>query len=348
MLMRVGIYTHYAHCDQTYFAIRLMDLLHARGVDFSVYADNQPGKLKIPYDRAVVGRPICKYTEWAKNQNAIVWTHVPRVEQINFAKKAGALTIIVPMWQELVAPYKKAMIASDSVVAMCTESMTLFQEIFKIRHTSLIPFDVGLPITRKSTRVNSRAVRLFLPWFDKNARCATGDFLSSLVFLLENMHETYLTVGITTSKFSPTIIKFFDKASKRCDGRIQVLKNKEVLKRPQMYVNNDLTIWPGECDNYGICPLTSITMGTPVLTLSVSPQTDFIAPDTNGVLVKTRLDYDENGVVHAIPDYGKFGLVLQEMIAEPKYIEELNAKTPYNLSIRRRAFEGGWAELLGL
>lgn len=115
-----------------------------------------------------------------------------------------------------------------------------------------------------------------------------------------------------------------------------------------MYVDQDLTLWPGECDNFGLCPLTSITMGTPVLTLSLSPQTDFVAPDTNGVLVKTRIDYDENGVVHAVPDYSKYGAVLQEMIAEPKYIEELNAKTPYNLSIRRRAFEGGWCELLGL
>lgn len=346
--MRVGIYTHYAHCDQTYFAIRLADFLHARGIDFSIYSDNQPGKLKIPYDRAVVSRSARKYTEWAKTRNVIVWTHVPRVEQINFAKKFNCTTIIAPMWQELVTPYKKAMIAADSVVAMCTESATLFQEIFRIRHTSLIPFDTGLPITRKTTKVSAKAIKLFLPWFDRNARCATGDFLSSLIFILENMHEAHLTVGITTSKFSPAIVKFFDHAAKRCNGRIQIEKNKFVSKRASMYVNQDLTIWPGECDNFGLCPLTSITMGTPVLTLSVSPQTDFVAPETNGVLVKTRLDYDENGVVHAVPDYSKFAAVLQELVAEPKYIEELNSKTPYNLSIRRRAFEGGWAELMGL
>lgn len=348
MLMRVGIYTHYAHCDQTYFAIRLADFLHSRGVEFSLYSDNQPGKLKIPYDRAVFNRPARKYTDWAKKQNVIVWTHVPRVEQINFAKKAGCLTIIVPMWQELVRPYKKAMVASDSVVAMCTESATLFQEIFRVRHTSLIPFDTGLPITRKTKKVSPKKINLFLPWFDRNARCATGDFLSTLIFIIENMHEAHLTVGVTSSKFSPAIVKFFDHAARRCEGRITIEKNKEVVKRPSMYVKHDLTIWPGECDNFGLCPLTSITMGTPVLSLSVSPQVDFIAPDTNGVLVKTRSDYDENGVVHAVPDYDKFALVLQELIAEPKYIEELNSKTPYNLAIRRRAFEGGWAELLNL
>ena len=346
--MRVGIYTHYAHCDQTYFAIRLADFLHSRGIDFSIYSDNQPGKLKIPYDRAVVSRSMRKYTDWAKTRNVIIWTHVPRSEQINFAKKLGCTTILVPMWQELVTPYKKAMNAADSVVALCTESATLFQEIFRVRHTSLVPFDIGLPITCKNKSVNPRAVKLFLPWFDRNARCATGDFLSSLVFILENMPDAQLTVGITTSKFSPAIVKFFERAAKRCEKRIHIERSKFVSKRASMYVQHDLTLWPGECDNFGLCPLTSITMGTPVLSLAVSPQMDFVVPETNGILVKTRTDYDENGVVHAVPDYDKFAAVLQELIAEPKYIEELNAKTPYNLSIRRRAFEGGWSELIGL
>lgn len=346
--MRIGIYTHYAHCDQTYFALRLVEFFHSRGVEFSIYPDNQPGKLKLPYDRTVVSRSHVKFTEWAKKQNAIIWTHVPRVEQINFAKKANALTILAPMWQELIKPFKKAMVAADSVVSMNTECMALFQDIYRIRHTSLIPFDTGLPITRKTTKVNERNIRLFLPWFDRNARCASSGFLAILIFLLENMPDAQLTVGITTSRFAPAVIKFFERASKRCGGRIQVIKNKEYAKRASMYVNQDLTLWPGECDNYGLCPLTSITMGTPVLTLSLSPQTDFIAPETNGVLVKTRIDYDENGVVHAVPEYEKFGRVLQELIAEPKYINDLNQKTAYNLSIRRRAFEAGWAELLGL
>lgn len=344
--MRVGIYTHYAHCDQAYFAVRLADCLRSRGVDFSLYSDNAPGKLKLPYDKSVLSRSVVKYTDWLKKQSVVVWTHVPRIEQVKIAQKNNVSTILVPMWQDLEKPFKKTMAAADSVVALNTEAAGLYSEIYRIRHTSLIPFDTGLPITRKAVKTNERCVRLFLPWFDRNARCSTGGFLSILIYLLENMHEAHLTVGITPSRFSPAIVKFFARASAKCAGRIKVIRNQSLSTRPSLYVNQDLTIWPGECDNYGICPLTSLTMGTPVLSLAVSPQTDFVAPETNGVLVKTRSDYDEYGVVHAVPDYDKFGAVLQDLIAEPKFIDEIAEKTPYNLSIRRRAFESGWSELL--
>ena len=82
--MRVGIYTHYAHCDAAYFAVRLADLAHQLGFEFEFYADDQPGKLGLPCDRAVVTRQDIKYTEWARKNNVIIWTHVPRIEQINY------------------------------------------------------------------------------------------------------------------------------------------------------------------------------------------------------------------------------------------------------------------------
>jgi hypothetical protein len=345
--MHVGIYTHYAYCDETHFALRLADMLHQRGVDFSIYPDNQPAKLGITYDRAVVSRQVLKFSQWVKNTSTVVWTHVPRVEQLRYAHKAGATTIVAPMWQDLHKPYKKALATADHVVTMCLEQANLFQDVYNLQRSCFIPFDTGLPITRKDIKTNTERVRVFLPWFDANARCATSELLSGLLYLVERMPSAYLTLGVTASKFSPTIVRLFRKMGEKT-GRVQVIKSKEVLNRGKLYLDQDLTIWPGECDNYGLCPLTSITMGTPVITTAVSPQTDFITTDTNGVLLKTRSDYDEHGVVHALPDYEKFIFVLQELIAEPSYIDTLNAKTAYDLPKRRQLFNRGWTELLRL
>ena len=106
--MSIGIYTHYAQCDQTYFAIRLADFLRDRGVDFSIYADNQPAKIKSRYDNTVVYKSKQNFTSWAKHKSVIVWTHIPRIEQINYAKRNGTLTVLVPMWQEISPPFRKA------------------------------------------------------------------------------------------------------------------------------------------------------------------------------------------------------------------------------------------------
>jgi hypothetical protein len=95
-----------------------------------------------------------------------------------------------------------------------------------------------------------------------------------------------------------------------------------------------------------LCALTSLYCGTPVLSFALSPQLDFIHADSNGFIVKTQTDYDENGVPHAVPDYQKLMSVLQTMIAEPWHINNLNKKVNYNLVARKRAFEVGWQTIL--
>lgn len=344
--MSVGIYTHYAHCDQAYFALRLAGFLQDHGVDFSIYADNQPAKLKTGYDNLVVRKNKLPFTAWAEFAQTIIWTHVPRSEQITYARRMGATTIIVPMWQELTPPFRKAIRHADHVVATSTECRELYQSVYKFKNVSMVPFDAGLPVTKKDYKIDPKNIRLLLPWFDRNARCTQSEFLSHLEYLLLHMPEARLTVCISSSKFSPAIAKFFQRLGDRTNGRVVLRRNIPLRERPTLFAEHDLTIFPAECDNYGFCSLLSINCGTPVLTFAVSPQTDFIYPDANGVLVKTTVDYDENGVPHAAPRYELFAAALQTMIAEPEHIERLSKKINYNLNVRRKSFELGWRALL--
>lgn len=344
--MHVGIYTHYAHCDQAYLAIRLAELFCKLDVNFSIYSDSNPGRLQLPYDNLVVNKDIIRFTDWAKLQRVIIWTQIPRIEQLHFAKRQGIKTIVVPMWQDMLPPFRRVLRAADVVVSMSTECKTLFEDIYKVKTGCLIPFDTGLPITRKEKQVNPRKISVLLPWFDRNARCSGGQFIAILRFIIERMQEAHLTLAITPSHFSPSIVKLFTNLRKSCDNRVNIVRSVPVGRRADLYAAHDITIIPAECDNYGLCPLTSITMGTPVITAAVPPQTDFLYPDNNAILVKTKTDYDENGVVHAVPDYEYFGYVLQEVVAEPHYIDRLNQKTNYNLNTRRQQFESNWAGLL--
>lgn len=348
MSMRVGIYTHYAHCDQAYLCVRLVDFLRSAGVEFDIYSDNVPGKLKIPYDSAVTHKRNTKFTDWVKKQHAIIWTQVPKIEQINYVNRLNKLTILAPMWQDLVPPYKKVMRRADYVVAMSAECRELYADVFNVRKAVFVPYDAGLPVTRKDTALNPRHVRVFLPWFDRNAKCANSDFLVSLATLVERMAEFELTVAIMSSRFSPGVAKFFQALGERTGGRVKLLRNVPFAKRATLYGDHDLTLFPAECDNYGYCGLTSINCGTPVLSFAISPQLDYIYPKENGILVRTKSDYDENGVPHAVPDYDALTDVLQVLIDEPQHITALNKKISYNLLQRRKAFETGWTKLLSL
>jgi hypothetical protein len=344
--MSVGIYTHYAHCDQAYFAVRLVELLRSLGEPFDIYSANSPGKLKLPYDRVIQYKGTLNYTDWVKRRRIVVWTHVPRVEQIDYARRRGVMTVIAPMWQELASPYKKAMKHADRVVVFNTDQQELFTSIYKLSNVSLIPFDTGLPVTRKEDGPDPRNIRLFLPWFDRNARCASASFLGHLSYLLERMPDASLTVAVNSSRFGPAIAKFFTRLGARTEGRVKLVRGVPYLKRLALFSNADLTVWPAECDNYGFVGLTSLAAGTPLLTLAMAPQTDYLWQDVNAALVKTKVDYDDNGVPHAVPDYDLFAAALQELIAEPYHIKAMQRKVSYNLAARRAAFEGSWRSLL--
>lgn len=344
--MSVGIYTHYAHCDQAYLAVRLVTLLRTLGEPFDIYSDHAPAKLRLPYDHYVKHRAAEKYTDWVKRQRVVVWTHVPRVEQLNYAARRGIATIIVPMWQEMLPPFRKTMKRADKVVAMSLECRDLFVDVYKFNNVAFIPFDVGLPLSKKQTNVNARKIRLLLPWFDRNARCATSEFLGFLGYLIERMEEPVLTVAVNSSRFGPAVARFFTRLGARTSGRVSLVRNVPLIKRAQLYANADLTIWPAECDNYGFCGLTSLASGTPVLSLAAPPQTDYLFQDVNSALVKTKVEYDDNGVPHAIPDYERFIAALQDLVAEPHYINMLQKKVSYNLPARKEAFEAGWRKLL--
>jgi len=346
--MRVGIYTHYAHCDAAYFAVRLADFLQSQGADFGIFSDATPGKLKCAYDNGIMHKRKIRFTDWAKQYDSVIWTNPPKIEQINYAKRQGICTLIVPMWQELTRPFRKVMQRADHVIAMSTECRELFATVYKFRNVTLIPFDPGLPVTKKHHEIDGRSVKIFLPWFDRNARCANSYFLGLLGFLLERMPDAQLTVAITSCRFSPAVAKFFTTLGKKTNGRVRLIRNVPVTKRPGLYMDHDITLFSAECDNYGLCSLTSLYCGTPVLSFALSPQLDFVHSDSNGFLVKTQIDYDENGVPHAVPDYQKFMSVLQTMIAEPWHINNLNKKVNYNLAARKRAFEVGWQTILRL
>lgn len=344
--MRVGIYTHYSHCDEAYLAIRLADFLREQQIDCTIYSENQPGKLRVIYDNAVLHKKKIRYTDWVRSVSTVIWTRPPKLEQVTYAKRAGCTTLIVPMWQELVRPFRKVMQRVDHVIALTSEARELFATVYKFKNVTLIPFDPGLPIVKKSKQVDPRKVKIFLPWFDRNARCANSAFLGFLSYLISRMPDAQLTVAVSSSKFAPAIAKFFAQLGRKTNGRVKLIRNVPLSKRLELYTNNDITFYPAECDNYGFCALTSLNCGTPVLMFNLSPQADFVHQDANGLLVKTKIDYDENGVPHAAPDYEKLLVALQTVIAEPWHIDNLNKRVNHNLHARRRAFDLGWQTIL--
>jgi glycosyltransferase involved in cell wall biosynthesis len=196
--------------------------------------------------------------------------------------------------------------------------------------------------------VDPRNVKVLLPWFDRAARCTGNDFLTGLHQVVSSMPDLKLTVAITPSRFAPSIVQFFKNLREKTNGRVTIVRRTPLNARPILFSAHDLTLAPAECDNYGLIPLTSIYMGTPVLSSNVSPQRDIVESGQNGLLIRTKSDYDEHGVVHALPDYSLLIGALQDFAAEPRHIDTLNKHVSKGLPQRRRAFDAGWRQILNI
>lgn len=344
--MNVGIYTRYNHSDEAYLAARLADFVQSTGATPSIYSANAPTKIGFLYDNVVEHKKTKKFTDWLVGKRTVVWTHIPPIEHIYCAQRLGIRTVLAPMWQSIRPPFKRVIKSADYLVAFSLECRDLYKAIFRFKNVVLVPFDAGLPPFRKAENPKEH-IKIFLPWFDDNARCTQIEFLPELENLLHNFPQVSLTVAVSSSKFSSSVCKFLNTLNDKT-GRLTLTRRVPVIERPALFMRHDLTLFPAECDNYGLCSLTSISCGTPVVAFGVSPQTDFVYPSSNGMLVKTKIDYDENGVPHANPNYSRYFSAVQELISDTKYIENMQTRITYNMSTRKKSFELGWRNLLAL
>lgn len=348
--MNIGICTHYAHTDQAYFSIRLARFFEALGCCVNIFSMRRPQRLGMPEDYSPRQnyRQKTRFTDWVRRQDKVIWTFVPQVEQITFAQRCNRTAVVVPMWHDLRPPFKRALKRADSVIALTKEAHDLFSTIHKFKNSLYIPFTPADPPIRKSEPVDPKNVKVFIPWFDYNAICANSDFLDHLSYLLERMPDASVTAAVTSSKFLPAIARRFTTINKLTGGRFTILRSVPLAARAQLFAENDLTLFPAECDNFGFCSLSSIYCGTPVLSFGLPPQTDFIQQEVNGFLVKTKIDYDVHGVPYAVPNYGKLMAMLQALISEPWHIDRMNQKIMRNQHVRQNYFMRGWKSILNI
>ena len=164
--MSLGICTRYQHCEATLAALRLANWAAEAGHDVSIYSTTtDPVPLDARWDTATKATCRLRFTEWAKRQTTVIWTHAPIAAQITWAKKQGIRTGIFCLWDEIRKEHVTAYREADFVLSPSRLVGEFVQKVLKVRNSIGLPWDTGEPFMQKDPRLTSDRVWVLMPLY---------------------------------------------------------------------------------------------------------------------------------------------------------------------------------------
>jgi len=310
------------------------------GCSVSLYpATEAPVRLSKRWDSNIDANRNRLFTDWATDNDIIIWTHCPIAEQIAWAKKQGIRTGIFCLWHEIGPADYRAYQTADFVVAPNAATGAFVSHIMKTNNIRTLPWDTGQPFTIKDPRITSKQTWVLMPMTDYEPYYMEATALEVAGRALHRFPSMHLTVPFNASKMAPFALHRLRQFRRYFGSRIQLLPGVPLKDRHIMFGTHDLTYWPVSRANTGMVGLTSVTMGTPVLAFDIPPCNEFLSDECNATLTPSVIGMGDMGRPRLEPDYAAMETALHSLLESPEILRKQQQNTIIGLSERRSIFE---------
>mgnify|MGYP000863722584 CR=1 FL=1 len=335
----LGICTRYKHHEATQLAICLADWCHARDQPFSLWTPTEsPARLELPYDAQVCATRKLTFTRWARRCKTILWTHVPPVDTLRWCHKQKLRTLIWPLWHEILDTDRESLQLATRVLTASVAQARNLQSQYNVKHVRPLMLDLGLPLTCKDERIRHNTVWVLVPLYDyepNKTELTTLDIAGRLLADQADVHVTFMYNSSTLGGAGKRRIRDFQRYFRE---RVDVRRSVSIRDRPLVYGEHDVTLWAAHYDSLGIVPLTSISMGTPVVAFHFPPVTEYLTCH-NSVTVACDGSYAPNGAPEVVkPDYVAFERAVRHVTSNRHYLGRLQRSVLQGAAQRRNVF----------
>lgn len=345
--MRIGFCTPYARCESARVAARIADWAELRGHAVSIRPTNHaPANIGLRWDKSAVLARSLRFTDWAQSQDAIVWTHKPIFEQIAWAKSNNVFTVVYALWQELNPADKAAFKEAAVVLAPSLGAAKFVASKWNIHKTLAALWDSGLPLTIKDPRIKPNYCWVLLPLFDHEPYKTEMTAIEIAARLVNDYPDVVLTIAYNSSTMATYGQRRMRQIQRYFRDRVRLVKRVPLNRRPLLYRDHDLTLWPVHQENTGIVGIDSISMGTPVAAFHMPPLTEFLNQN-NAVLAPCQGSYTQLGAPRAEPNYTIFERCVRTLIEDRRRLHELQQTVHEGLPRRRQLFQDVLTRLFG-
>jgi hypothetical protein len=318
--------------------LRLANWAAEAGHDVSIHSTTtDPVRLDARWDIVAKATRRLRFTEWVKQQTTVIWTHAPITEQIIWAKKRGVRTGILCLWDEIRQEHIAAYHAADFVLSPSRLVGEFVQKVLKVRNSIGLPWDTGEPFMRKDPRLTSDRIWVLMPLFDHEPYQIEATAVEVAGRALLANPRMVLTVAYNASKIAPFAVNRLKQFRSYFGERVRILPGVPLHRRPLLYASHDLTYWPACGGNIGLTGLTSVTMGTPVLSFKVPVFSEFLC-STNSIQAPATSYGTSRGLPRTEPDYDAMDSLLQAAVADTNGLHAIQQEVPSGLAQRRKVF----------
>lgn len=353
--MRVGIVLQYRRHDVVYAAMRLADFFRRTGREVSVFSvgrRRRVPRLNTDWDRLVVPEAAVPYKTWLAGVDAVVFAAPTAPGTVAAANAAGCKTVSLAAWDWLPHQPGEGFRISDAVVAPFRSAGDLVRDQFGLDNVIHVPWDCGLPLTRKANEdlAGDRA-RVLFPVHCSQAERTWPEAVTAIASRVASLCPWVdVTVSVTPKTLRASSLTAVRRvaANPTRGGTLTVLDDPTGWSHtPLVYGRHDLTVWAAELEGFGMTGLESLCMGTPVVAYDVAPMSELVKDGENGRLVKCDLRWTEVRVPLVKPDWEALRDTLVNLLNNRTGIADLRRNTRLDLMARREKFVAGWTDVLG-
>jgi hypothetical protein len=353
--MRIGIVQQYRRHEAVYAAMRLSDFITRLGHDVVVYSHGSTRRipnLHPDWDGRVVSERAEGFDSFLSKCSVVIYPEPPPSDWVARGNRQGAKTVCLAPWDNLPPGSDEAFRISDVLVSPAETMADMVRDHFQLDNVRYVPWDCGLPITRKAGEdVSSERARVLFPLHCTLPHRTTAELVAlTAMQVVESCPWVDATVTITPKCMSAHSLSNLHRvlAPPSKGGTVTVVEDHSGWSHtPLVYGRHDLVVVASEVLGFGMCVLESLCMGTPVVAYNASPTNEVIKQAVNGILMPCELTFNERLVPFVRPDWEQLRRVVVNLLNARTGIADLRRNSRLNLQTRRERFVAEWVNILG-
>ena len=343
--MRVGFCSYYRKSENVYLSLRLAEFCREEGHEISIFSVyDRINQVHPRWDKRVVSPKKQSYLSWVKANQWTIWTEAMPSFFPQLASKNGSKTALLGLWDCVSEEYKDHYQMTDVLVCPCQEACHVFRDAFGLSNIHFIPWDPGLPLTRKSKLIDPSRLKLLVVLNEHQVSRIHPEILNTMWrvdITLIHGPKSLNGLGFRAVKRISDVFAASGQFTRVSDGKL--LREDMASK----YGKHDLLVWPSELEGAGLTGLECLSMGTPVLAYDLPPMSGFLKDGKNAALVGCELAYNWLGTPSAKADPQAFEEALTSLLNDRTRLVELSKFSRLGLPQRREKFVSGWRSILG-
>ena len=202
-----------------------------------------------------------------------------------------------------------------------------------------------LPAPRCQADPLRKGLTVHFPLYDSQPHRADQAVFKLMERVLQEFAEAKISVacGHRWSRSSRRILK---RLKRDYSNRLITYGPPDQYERLQLFAKADLTVWLPRFESFALVGLSSLAMGTPVISWDVQPQAEYLQAWKNAVLVPCTTTNNWLGIPEVVGGYPQFEELLLSTLHDRALLAKLKSGTPNGLEIRRKNYDAAWQAVL--